>query len=435
VGTNVLRQGRVAVVGAVALVAAMLPATAAATPAAPARGAPAQTADEVEPCGPGDATGATDVGVTDTSITIATIQDVGGDLRPGLRQDNQDAIKAFVRYCNKQGGVNGRKLDLNTYDSKLLEGFDAYEEACADDNFAIVAEAVIFDDAGNEPINGCGIPTIPAFSTTPVRQESELTYPPQPNPPAQVATGRFEWLKEEFPGVEERAAILCADTTVTQYSCARWKFASEDAGFNYVYEGKTEITVANWGPFVDQLRQNDVTYVTMVADETNWAGLQREIAAQGLDIMVQDSGAGIYSQEYLEQAGPAADGTLVNLSVAPLEEKKNPELKKYSRWVKKVDGKPTALGMSGWSAGLMFATAVQSMGSDVTRDGLIATLQDIHEWDANGLQALSDPGGKVPGGCFVQLQVEDGEFERVFPKKGFECRPDDIVDVPENLQS
>ena len=426
------RPARLAVVTGLALVAAMLPAaTAGSAPAAPAQEAP-----EVEPCGEGDASGTTDIGVTDTSITIATIQDVGGDLRPGIREDNKKAMEAFVRYCNKQGGINGRTLELNEYDSALLEALEAFEQACAEDNFAIVGEGVIFDDAGVEPIVECGIPTVPAFSTTAARQLSDLTFPPAPNPPDRIATGRFEWLKEEFPGVEERAAMLCASTTTTQYSCDRQVFAAEQAGFEFVYQGETEITVANWGPFVDQLRQNDVTYLGMVADETNWAGLQRELQAQGLDIQVVDSGGGIYSEEYLEQAGPAAEDTLISLGVTPLEEaKKVPELKKYARWVKRVGGEPTALGISGWSAGLLFATAVQSMGSDVTRAGLISALQDIHEWDGNGLQALTDPGAKEPSGCFVQLQVKDGEFERIFPRRGFECRPDDIADVPEEFQS
>ncbi|MGH9048707.1 MAG: ABC transporter substrate-binding protein [Acidimicrobiia bacterium] len=426
------RPARLAVLTGLALVAAMLPAATAGS----APSAPAQEAPEVEPCGEGDASGATDVGVTDTSITIATIQDVGGDLRPGLREDNQQAMEAFVRYCNKQGGINGRKLELNKYDSALLEALDAYEQACAEDNFAIVGEGVIFDDAGLEVIEECGIPTIPAFSTSPARQLSELTYEPAPSPPDRIFTGRFEWLKEEFPGVEERAAMLCPSTTITQYSCDRQVFAAEEAGFEFVYQGETEINVANWGPFVDQLRQNDVTYLGMVADETNWAGLQRELHAQGLDIEVVDSGAGIYSEEYLDQAGPAADDTLVSLGVTPLDEAKRVrELRRYTRWVERVDGEPSALGIMGWSAGLLFATAVQSLGSDVTRAGLVTALQNIHEWDANGLHAVADPGGKEPTGCFAQLQVNDGEFERIFPKRGFECRPNDIVDVPEELQS
>ena len=72
---------------------------------------------------------------------------------------------------------------------------------------------------------------------------------------------------------------------------------------------------------------------------------------------------------------------------------------------------------------------------DVTREGLIAALQDIHEWDGNGIQAPADPGAKEPSGCFAQLRVEDGEFVRVYPDEGFECRPDDIADVPERFQS
>lgn len=402
--------------------------------AGPTGAAPAGEPAEVTPCGKGDATGATDLGVTDKKITIATIQDISGP-RPGLREDNQRAMEAFVKYCNSLGGINGRKLDLEKYDTGLLDAFPQYERAC-DETFAIVGEGVVFDDAGVEPIAACGIPTVPAFSTTAARQESELTFPPLPNPPDELATGRYKWLKNKFDGVEERAAILCPDTSTTQYSCDRVVFAAEQAGFNFVYQGDTEINVVNWGPFVDQLRQNDVTYLTMVADETNWAGLQREIAAQGLDIPVMDSGGGIYSQGYLDEAGPAADDTLISLGVAPLEEAKDiPELNRYVKWVKKVDGEATALGESGWSAALLFATAVQSLGSDVTRTGLVTALQNIHEWNGNGIQATSDPGAKAPTGCFVQLQVKGGEFERIYPKEGFACRPKDIVDVPEEFQS
>jgi ABC-type branched-subunit amino acid transport system substrate-binding protein len=417
----------------VALAAALsLPAVAVATPTGAAsspNGAP-----PVQPCGEGDASGATDIGVTNNSITIATIQDIGGP-RPGLREDNLKAMQAFVRYCNSKGGVNGRELDLVEYDSALLDAFPQYERAC-EETFAIVGEGVIFDDAGAEPIEACQIPTVPAITTTAVRQESQLTFPPAPNPPDRLATGTYEWLKRRFDGVEERAAILCPDTATTQYSCDRVVFAAEEAGFNFVYQGDTEINVVNWGPFVDQLRQNDVSFLTMVADETNWSGLQREIAAQGLDIPVMYSGAGIYSDAYLEEAGPAAEDTVVALGVVPLEEANDvPELKRYVRWVKRVDGEPTALGVFGWSAGLLFASALQSLGSDVTREGLVTALQNVHEWDGNGIQAVSDPGGKQPSGCFVQLQVKDGEFERIYPKEGFACRPDDIVDVPEEFQS
>ncbi|HEX6312425.1 MAG TPA: hypothetical protein VF152_12485, partial [Acidimicrobiia bacterium] len=60
--------------------------------------------DPEAPCGPGKASGATDVGVTDDTITIATIQDIGGP-RPGLFQANLDAMNAFVAYCNDLGGI------------------------------------------------------------------------------------------------------------------------------------------------------------------------------------------------------------------------------------------------------------------------------------------------------------------------------------------
>src|ERR1700729_2251903 len=60
-------------------------------------------------CGPGNATGATDPGVTDTSINMATMSDPGYSGLPGLNQELFDAADAFVGWCNAAGGILGRK--------------------------------------------------------------------------------------------------------------------------------------------------------------------------------------------------------------------------------------------------------------------------------------------------------------------------------------
>src|ERR1700710_1456217 len=67
-------------------------------------------------CGPGDAKGATDPGVTDTSINMATIADPGFTGAPGLDQEMFDAADAFVGWCNAAGGILGRKIVLHKRD-------------------------------------------------------------------------------------------------------------------------------------------------------------------------------------------------------------------------------------------------------------------------------------------------------------------------------
>jgi ABC-type branched-subunit amino acid transport system substrate-binding protein len=206
------------------------------------------------------------------------------------------------------------------------------------------------------------------------------------------------------------------------------------AGYDFTYTGVSELNIVNWGPLVDQVRQNDSTYVTMVYDVPGWAAFQRELAAQGVKVGVMEANAAEYTPEYLEQAGAAAEGTLIPLSTAPFEDAKRiPELKAYLKWVKKIDGEPTSLGIQGWSAGLLFATAAQSLGSDLTREGLITALQGIHAWDGNGIHVPADPGANVPSGCFVYMQVKNGKFVRLHPKQGFDCSNPKVVDIPADL--
>jgi hypothetical protein len=80
-----------------------------------------------------------------------------------------------------------------------------------------------------------------------------------------------------------------------------------------------------------------------------------------------------------------------------------------------------------FSAGLLFATAAKTLGNDLTREGLVAALEDIHEWDAGGLQLMADPGANAHNECYLYLRVEDGDFVRAFPEKGFSCDPENVV--------
>ncbi|HEY8546371.1 MAG TPA: hypothetical protein VIL36_15025, partial [Acidimicrobiales bacterium] len=72
-------------------------------------------------CQDGDASGATDVGVTDDEIRIGTITNKGADVRPGLNQEMYDSAAAFVEWCNEHGGINGRELVLEDLDARLSD--------------------------------------------------------------------------------------------------------------------------------------------------------------------------------------------------------------------------------------------------------------------------------------------------------------------------
>src|SRR5690606_9254449 len=61
-------------------------------------------------CQDGDASGATDIGVTDDSIQVGVFTDKGFASRPGLNEEMYDAAVAFADWCNSHGGILGREL-------------------------------------------------------------------------------------------------------------------------------------------------------------------------------------------------------------------------------------------------------------------------------------------------------------------------------------
>jgi hypothetical protein len=71
----------------------------------------------------------------------------------------------------------------------------------------------------------------------------------------------------------------------------------------------------------------------------------------------------------------------------------------------------------------------------ITRQGLLDELNQVKEFDANGMIGTVNVGDRIPSPCFVLTQVEDGEFVRVTPtKKGtFNCAKKNLQEVKLDL--
>ena len=118
------------------------------------------------PCGPGTPSGAPDVGVTDTAITIGYGDDAGFPSLPGAGHEMSDAVKALISWCNEQGGINGRTVVGNYYDAKVTDVVNAMTAACQADNFFLVGQGYLLDSAQEQVRQGCGLPSVPAYGTS-----------------------------------------------------------------------------------------------------------------------------------------------------------------------------------------------------------------------------------------------------------------------------
>jgi ABC-type branched-subunit amino acid transport system substrate-binding protein len=390
------------------------------------------------PCGPGDASGETETGVTDDKIVVATIADPGGPI-PGLNQGIHDSMKAFAQWCNAQGGINGRELEVQLLDAKLGEYKQRVLEAC-DSAFALVGGLGVFDESGAQDQVDCGLVNVPAAAVSPKQVEADLTYAALPNPVYTYQAGAAQWLADQHPDAITKAGAIYSATPVTERQSKRLQEAYEQVGFSFVANEVSDIGETSWDPIVLSLKDADVEYITLTSSYEEIIGLQKAMSDQDFHPIVELE-ANFYNDSFPSTDG--AEGTYVRLPVWPFEEKdENPAMATYleALFAAVPDAKPELLGAEAFASGLLFATAAKAAGSDLTRATLEAELQKITEWDSGGMHGTTNPSENVPSPCFVVMQVVDGAFVRAYPLPdedaevfeagdGFACPDDGLVEL------
>jgi ABC-type branched-subunit amino acid transport system substrate-binding protein len=263
------------------------------------------------------ASGATDRGVTDTSITIGVISDKSGVVAvPTAGIDG--SAQAFVDFCNSLGGINGRELILNHYDSKILNEGDAMREACEDDNFALVGSGSVQDDQGAVTMVECDLVEVAAYTATYVKGLSPRVFQPLPNPGTAYAVGPGNFIAERFPKAAKKAAIMWPNLPVGRIQAERQQDAYKKAGFKFVYSNPTDVLVQNWGPVVAALQDKGAEWVTDITTLSEMQHLLQAMSDAGLKPQVVDLGQQYYDQSF--PGSPGTDGALVLTNTAPFEE-------------------------------------------------------------------------------------------------------------------
>ena len=377
-------------------------------------------------------------GVTDDTIRIGVISDRENPAVPLPTVGIEESMKAFVDFCNEAGGIHGRQLDLQTYDSEITRTEEVTSAACRDDLFALVGDGSVQDQQGVTTREGCGLPEIAAYSATSTRAESTDFFQPVVGTLSTFFNvGPCKYIAEQFPDAVKKAAIVYTDLPAASVRAAQLRDnCTKEAGFDFVVDEGQAFGDTDFQALVSDMKSKGVKYFTMVSSSAEMLNVLEEIKTQGVDLEVIDLG-----QQYYDPAVAAAattDGAHVLTNTVPFSEASDtPILQLYLDQMDAVGAgdKATSLGVQAFSAGLLFATATEALGSDLTRAGLITELQGITEWDGGGLHMESDPGENVHNDCFLYLTISDGEFGREYPDSGFECNPDDVVESDTSYKS
>lgn len=386
-------------------------------------------------CGPGDASGATDQGVSDTEIVMGTVSDPGNAAAPGLNQELFDAGEAFVKWCNDAGGINGRKIKLNLHDAKLFEAGAAMVASCQTD-FMLVGGGMALDAAGVEPRVDCGLPQIASYLVSKEAGRAEGSIEAIVDNDSN--SHNEPWLKtliEQEPDLADKLALWNLDLPSVTPTGNRAKNAAIGLGYTVAVEEILPSAVDNWRPYIEKLKEKDIQVILNYGNPFTFVAAMKAMNDVGYFPKYIFQEGNFYDTTFIAGAGDLLDKTtvFVNGTDWPFElASENPATQDYIDMLHALNPKlePKLLGANSTSAWLLWAVAARDCGSDLTRDCVMDTATAMSNWDGGGLHAPNKPGptsGEMSE-CATLLRATPGGFviddQLLTPNdRIWDCRP------------
>lgn len=378
---------------------------------------------------PGDCAGLKNGnGITDQTITIANASDITG-IAPGLFQDVQRAVQAYVEYFNAGQTICGRKLKYLPLDTRIDSVGDqkAAKDAC-NQAFAMIGSMAAFDSGGATTVEQCGIPDLRSATLTPARLKSDVTFAANSLAVNLLPSVVPDYFKEKYPDVVTQAAFLYLNAGSAQENAKNEIAGWKKRGFTFVYTQGIDAFDADYTPYVLKLKKKKVKYVQFIGNYGSAARLASTMRQQNFkpEIFLLDPAG--YDFKYERFAQSAAEGTRVFINSALFEEgADNEEMRRYTGWLNRIapGGYPTYFGLFAWASARLFTEKAIELGGRLDRETLLTSLQGVKDWTGHGLFAPQNVGERTTGGCSAIIRLENGEWVREAPvEKGqFLCGP------------
>jgi hypothetical protein len=388
-------------------------------------------------CQPGDASGATHTGVTDTEIHVGTLTDKGFVGSAGLNEEMYDAAVAFTKWCNEHGGILGRQLVLDDLDAALTEYEPRMTEACSSD-FAVVGGGAVFDEDPNNVRVGCDMPNIAGYVVSARARSADLQVQPVPNPLEKTSLGRLLAAKRDFPDGISSFGIMASGIPSVQLVRDQIVQAAKSVGFQVAYSieyapsGET-----GWANFVADMKAKGIKILEYVGQPADFVALNQAMDTAGWAPDVILLSTNFYDAKYAQEAKGIAPNLYIQSQFHPFEEAS--DYKATSDFLDLMaqynpSGKVAQLGAQGLSAWLLFAQAATECGSELTSACLLEKAAAATGWTGGGLHSPQTPGNTEPSSCYLILTLGADGFSvneaATAPTDGpFNCDPANVFDV------
>ncbi|MBV9410277.1 MAG: ABC transporter substrate-binding protein [Acidimicrobiia bacterium] len=397
---------------------------------------------------------ASDVGVTPTSIKIGNITSIQGQFGPDAFSPSLYGLQAFASSVNAQGGINGRKLTIDTCDDK---GTGDGNLACAQqlvDQDKIFAYLANNSQASSRSANynyTKGVPDL-GFPLNNGYQKYPTMFDFYANNGAvrdgkQVGadgkrwqtTGQYRWFKQNR-GIT-KTAVFFFNIAVSQQQGYAYEGNLQAEGMSVDYEGGGSHSGENFAaPSFDtdvvNMKQKGVQGMWDAMDVASNQKLCQAMdrggfTAAGTTLKAKVSTIEAWSERVgTDFSSPCRSFVYSQGTTDPYSNTSDPVVAKFrGDFAKYQPGRYLhQWATEGWAMGYEFQKAAETMGANLTRKGFMAWLNNLNNYTLDGFTRPLDYKPKnfsaPTNDCFsiVQWQDQANTFATLAPITT--CYPD-----------
>jgi hypothetical protein len=340
----------------------------------------------------------------------------------------------MIAWCNEQGGINGREIVGNYYDAAITNVTNAMTQACSE-VFMLVGEAWALDSGQEEIRVGCGLPAVPTYSVSPEFANGPLAVQPVPNPADIYTAGWAGQIAELFPEEVKNASVMYGNFAATIDTKDKVVQTFDDFGFEFL-DCPIEYNIAgeaDWKPFAQRLSDCGAQVVYYSGQPyPNMQNLLDDAAQVGYSpIWLVDLNA--YLRSFAEwNATGNGDNVYLRTAFYPFEQADDvPALQQYIDIVEANGGDTSLLGVQSTSAFLLWATAADACGAELSRQCVLDELDGVTSWEAGGLHTETNPGENLPPECNMLLKLDGTSWVQAYPEEEGEmvCNPEGNIEL------
>ena len=356
-------------------------------------------------------------GITATTIHVGNISTlaIGGLFKGALV-----GTEAYADMVNSTGGVNGRKIVVDSADDGYTgTGNKQATQNAVNTDFALVGGFSTFDSFGGTVLaQNPGVPDVTEV-LDPATNKLPNVYSAVPLEGG-WQEGALQYFKSKF-GISalQHVGTLVADLPSPEADWVGEKYVMNKVGYKVVYDALYGDTQTDFTQNVIAMKNAGVKVLFIdQMSELYASGLLKNLVQQNFHPIVV-LGAATYTPSLIPAAGgqAAVNGSYFDQNASLYlggDQSTIPAVSTFLHWVQVADPGFNAdlFTLYAWNSSSLFVQALRNAGTDPSRGSLLQALSKITSYNGGYIVTNSNPVTRATSNCYLVGRVLNGQWTR-----------------------